>query len=163
MSVCRRCRSKQWRRHPADHHHHTCWRSHWDLQDDWQRSPRVDFTLLPTAPIIPSLIYVIKQAFLFKSSGPQTASTKSTLHVLAVPQSLPSTQHQTFSYVTCYMPPCSQSLYSIPKDWILSTLLSVLSFHGGFFFTFHTLCKLCCLKMLHNSFVTKSGTWKLLY
>lgn len=43
--VSRRCWRKQWRGHPANYHHHSCWRPLWDLQAGWKRGPGVDFTL----------------------------------------------------------------------------------------------------------------------
>lgn len=63
--MCRWCRSEHRWRHAADHNYHTCRWSHWDLQDDWQRSPGIDLTLLrrlPSTLCSTTDVYVIKQA-----------------------------------------------------------------------------------------------------
>lgn len=160
----RRRRGKQWRGHPANHYHHPCRWSHWDLQDDWQRGPGIDMALLLRLPFITycstnPLPYICNQrGFCLYIAWPWKGISSPPCMSLAVPQFLPSTWHHAHG---CVIITCQ----SVPKVPIVPPKVEYyqhsyqsFSFHWLFFFTFlHFIlvCK-CCTMLLTQSQVLKS-------
>ena len=166
--MCRRCWSKQWRGHPADHYHHPHWRSYWDLQNDWQRGPAIDFTLLLWHPSITycsihPLPWIFNQiGFSLYIAWSWNGINSPPCMSLAVPQLLPSCEHEKPSAVwpvTCHTFP-KLPIVSLNAEYYQHFYQSF-SFHWFFFFlTFHTLCNLCCVCECCTTLLTHSQVLK---
>lgn len=150
IPLCRRCRSKQWRGHPADYYHHPCWWAHWDLQDDWQRGPGVD----PSYWDAPSITYCSKDplpyicnltGFPFYITLPWNGINNPLCLEPSCPvvsDLLPATNLQLcgFFHATLLL---KSPLY----PWILyiiNAFISPFHFIVDSFFTFHTIFTLSC-------------------
>lgn len=134
LNMCRRCWSEQWRRHPADHYHYPRRWSHWDLQDDWQRGPGINFIsywvspLFPTVPLIPSLTHIFNQrGFSLYIAWHWNGINSPPCMYPAIPELQPSPLHQTLGCL-CATPFPNSLLYLYRMNIINTHQVIVLHF-----------------------------------